>query len=87
MDGDSVEGGWQVPGLHRRQLVPVQVHPLEVVRQPLEGASLDRGDLTVGQVQLGQERQPSEGAALDHGDGVVAQTQHHQSRHVILQRL
>ena len=59
----------------------MEVDSLEV-GEPLESPGLNGGQLTIGEVEAGQEGQPGEGSALDDLQGVPAQAQNHQGRHV-----
>ena len=62
----------------------MQVHPLQI-REALERPSLHRGNLTVGQVKLGQECQPGEGPTFDDCQRIAAQAEHHQPGHISVQ--
>ena len=48
----------------------------------MESPGLNGGQLTVGEVEAGQEGQLGEGSAPDDLQGVPAQAQNHQGRHV-----
>ena len=77
MNGQSVKRRRNVPSTDGRQPIVVKVYSLERL-QTLEGSGLDVGDVTLGQVELGQVLESVEGLRRDRLDGVAAEGEAHE---------